>query len=323
TKSVLKVSGTCKGPKVSLQTSLLNFGLVNLGEKILRTLEITNSSDVPAPFQFDIDSSKSIFSFDRLSGTLSPGETRSVKITFSPIHPIPHNRRVACLLHHQDPLFVDLIGTCHSDTEKPAIVLPKHLSLYRTNMTRGLTIYPPDILDAMIEENKLSTDSEGALVLHEQTEGTPEIHPFPDAVTEYFNDDFNREDSILLSHITASTRNFDFGRCVGRTEETPPEPLPLSLTNHTTGKVTVMWTCKPHSPFRVTPEVTDIPPLKSTAFRVVFQPSQINTLYEAELEGFIFYKVLRNYRNVKDATVCPPWCITLRVRGHTFELGQE
>ncbi|XP_073490445.1 cilia- and flagella-associated protein 65 [Aquarana catesbeiana] len=323
TKSVLKISGTCKGPNVFLQTSVLNFGLVDLGEKILRTLEITNSSDVPAPFQFDIDTSESVFSFDRSYGTLSPGETQHLKITFSPVHPIPHNRRVACLLHHQDPLFVDLIGTCHSDTDKPAIVLPKHLPLYRTNMARGLTIYPPDILDAMIEEKKLNKDSDGALVLQEQLEGTPEKLPLPDAASEYFNDDFSHEDSTLLSHITASTRDFDFGRCVGRTQEMLPEPLPLSLTNRTKGKVTVMWTCKPHSPFRVTPEVTDIPPLKSTAFRVVFQPSQINTLYEAELEGFIFYKVLRDYRNVKDATVCPPWCITLRVRGHTFELGQE
>ncbi|XP_072274117.1 cilia- and flagella-associated protein 65 [Pyxicephalus adspersus] len=324
TKSVLKVSGTCKGPKVSLQTSVLNFGLVNLGEKILRTLEMTNSSDVPALFQFDINISESVFYIDRPYGTLSPGETLSVNVTFSPIHPIPHYRRVTCLLHHQDPLFVDLIGTCHSDTDKPAIVLPKHLSFYRTNMTQGLTIYPPDILDAMIEEKKLNTDIEGALILQEQIGGTAsEKGPHLNSACEYFNGDFSHEDSTLLSHITASSRDFDFGRCVGRTQEMLPEPLPLSLTNHTKGKVTVIWTYKPHSSFRVTPEVTDIPPLKSTTFRVVFQPSQINTLYEAELEGFIFYKVLRDYRNVKDATVCPPWCITLRARGHTFESGQE
>ncbi|XP_018410429.1 PREDICTED: coiled-coil domain-containing protein 108 [Nanorana parkeri] len=322
TKSVVKVSGICKGPNVSLHTSVLNFGLVNLGEEILRTLEMTNSSDVPALFQFDINTSESVFSFDRTYGTLGPGETRSVKITFSPIHPIPHNRRVTCLLHHQDPLFVDLIGSCHSDMDKPAVVLPKHMSLYRTNMARGLTIYPPDILDAMIEEKKINTDTEGALVLQEQIDATPEKHHLQDTASEYFNDDFNQEDSTLLSHITANTRDFDFGQCVGHTKETLPESLPLSLTNHTKGKVTVMWTCKPHSPFRVTPEVTDIPPLKSTSFRVVFQPSQMNTLYEAELEGFIFYKVLRDYRNVKDATVCPPWCITLRTRGHTFQLGQ-
>ncbi|KAM5125300.1 cilia- and flagella-associated protein 65, partial [Mantella aurantiaca] len=323
TKSVIKVSGTCKGPNAFLLTSVVNFGLVNLGEKILRLLQITNSSDVPASFLFDINNDESVFSFEPPNGTLSAGETRSVEVTFYPLHPIPHHRRVTCLLHHQDPESVDVIGTCHSETETPAIILPKHLSRYRSNASRGLTIYPPDLLDAMIEEKKLNTDAEGALILPQQIEGQCESRPLLDAASEFFNDEFSGEDSASLSHIAASARDFDFGRCVRRTEDTAPEPLPLSLTNHTKGKVTVIWTSKAHSSFRVTPEVTDIPPLKSAAFRVTFSPTQINTLYEAELEGFIFYKVLRDYRNVKDATICPPWCITLRARGHTFELGQE
>ncbi|XP_068102097.1 cilia- and flagella-associated protein 65 isoform X2 [Hyperolius riggenbachi] len=324
TKSVLKVSGRCKGPRVSLQTSVLNFGLVNLGEKMLRTLEMTNSSDVPALYQFDIDTSESVFSFDRPRGVLGPGESLSVKVVFSPVNPIPHYRRVSCLLHHQDPLYVDLIGTCHSDTDKPVIVLPKHISVYRANAAHGLTVYPPDILDTMIDEKKLLTDSEGALILLDQNrDNVPSENSLQqDPICEYFSDEFSPEASIL-SHVTASTRDFDFGRCVGRTEESLPEALPLSLTNHTKGKVSVVWTCKPDSPFWVSPERVDIPPLKSTAFRVVFLPSQINTLYAAELEGFIFYKVLRDYRNVKDAAVCPPWCITLQARGHTFQVGQE
>lgn len=321
TRTVLKVSGTCKGPSVSLQTSLVNFGLLQSGEKILRTLEITNSSEVSAAFQFDIDSTESVFSFSVTCGTLGPKETRRLKITFSPLHPIPHYRRVACLIHHQEPLFVDLIGTCHSDMEKPAIVLPKHLSTYRTNLRRGLSVLSPDILDAMLDSGKLSTDSSGALTLLEQDADnpSPENHVLTDAVSEFFHDDYNPEVSKPISHITASTRDFDFSRCACGS----PEPLPLSLTNHTKGKVTVIWTCKPDSPFRVTPECTDIPPLKSTAFRVIFHPSQINTLYAAELEGFVFYKVQRDYRNVKDITICPPWCITLRARGHTFALGEE
>ncbi|XP_063789952.1 cilia- and flagella-associated protein 65 [Pseudophryne corroboree] len=320
TKTVLKVSGSCKGPYVSLQTSLLNFGVMNLGEKVLRTLEMTNSSDVPALYQFDIDTSESVFSFDRPYGTLGPRETQSVKIIFSPAHPIPHYRRVACLIHHQDPLFLDLIGTCHSDMVKPVIVLPKHICVYRTNMTRGLTVYPPDILGTMIKDGKLRTDTTGALVQQEQDAGSSpsESYTPKDPASEIF-DELNHEVSTLSSHITASTRDFHFGQCEGQSQE----PLPLSLTNHTKGKVTVVWTCKSNSPFRVTPECTEIPPLKSTAFRVVFQPAQTNTLYAAELEGFVFYKVLRDYRNVEDTTVCPPWCITLRAMGHTFELGQQ
>ncbi|XP_069838637.1 cilia- and flagella-associated protein 65 isoform X2 [Dendropsophus ebraccatus] len=321
TRTVLKVSGICKGPCVSLQTTLVNFGLLQLGEKVVRTLEITNTSDVPAVYQFVIDNAKSVFSFDRPFGTLNAKETQSIRITFCPMHPIPHYRRVACLLHHQDPLFVDLLGTCHSTMDKPAIVLPKHLSIYRTNMARGLSVYSPDILDAMLESGKLGTDTSGALTLPEQDTDNPPSKKYvlADAVSEFFDDEFNPEAAQSTSHITASTRDFDFGRCQCSSEK----PLPLSLTNHTKGKVTVIWTCKPDSPFRVTPECMDIPPLKSTAFRVIFHPSQVDTLYCAELEGFVFYKVLRDYRNVKDVTICPPWCITLRARGHTFALGQE
>ncbi|XP_056390442.1 cilia- and flagella-associated protein 65 [Hyla sarda] len=321
TRTVLKVSGTCKGPCISLQMSLVNFGLLQLGEKGLRTLEVTNTSDVPGFYQFDIDSTESVFSFNLPYGTLNAKETRSIQITLSPKHPIPHYRRVACLLHHQDPLFVDLLGTCHSDMDKPSILLPKHLSIYRTNMARGLSVYSPDILDAMLDSGKLSTDSSGALTLPEQDTDnpSPEKCVLNDAVSEFFNDEFNPEAPEPISHITASTRDFNFGFCQCSCEA----PLPLSLTNRTKGKVTVIWTCKPDSPFRVTPECTDIPPLKSTAFRVIFHPSQIDTLYAAELEGFVFYKVLRDYRNVKDITICPPWCITLRARGHTFTMGQE
>ncbi|KAG8550494.1 hypothetical protein GDO81_025000, partial [Engystomops pustulosus] len=318
TRTVIKVSGTCKGPCVSLQASLVNFGLLQLGEKILRTLEITNTSDVPAVYQFDIDNTESVFFFDLPYGNLRPMETRSIKITFSPMHPIPHYRRVACLIHHQDPVFVDLIGTCHSDMEKPAIVLPKHLSNYRTNMARGLSVYSPDILDSMLESGKLSTDDTGALTVIDQGDGKRSPAP-SDATSEFFKNEFSSETSKPISHITMSTRNFDFGRCQCNSQE----PLPLSLTNHTRGKVTVIWTCKPNRSFQITPERTEIPPLKSMAFRVVFKPAQIDTLYASELEGFVFYKVLRDYRNVKDISICPPWCITLRARGHTFALGQE
>ncbi|XP_053554126.1 cilia- and flagella-associated protein 65 [Bombina bombina] len=320
TRTLFKVSGKCQGPSVSLLKSLLNFGLVNIGEQVLRTLEITNSSAVPAHYQFEIDSSESVFSFDQPCGILGPWETQTVKVTFSPCNPIPYYRRVACLIHYQDPLFLDLIGTCHSDMDKPAILLPKHLSQYRLNMAQGLTFYPPDILSSMFQDGKLGKDQEGALLLLTQDadDQLPDKHSYMDSVSEYLSDDFSSDSAVSPSHITASTRDFDFGRFLGNAE-----PLPFSLTNHTKGKVTVSWSCKHNSLFSVTPDHIDIPPLKSTAFRLIFKPSKQNTLYSGEVEGFIFYKVLRSYRNVEDATICPPWCITLRARGHTFELGHE
>ncbi|XP_067426153.1 cilia- and flagella-associated protein 65 [Emydura macquarii macquarii] len=323
TQTVLKVTGSCKGSLVCLQYSFINFGWINLGECMMQPLEISNLSDVPAYYQFDIDGAESVFSFDRPCGVLSGKGTLILKVTFRPTHPIICYRRVVCLIHHQSPMFLDLFGTCHSDTTKPAILRPRHLSWYRTNMARGLTFYPPDILSSMLREGKLQTDENRALRLPPQIpeDKPPEEYPYIDPMTEYFHDGITSDLTMFPPHVSVSVREFDFGCCV-RLQEV--DPLPLCLTNHTKGKITVTWTHSPESAFRVTPETCDIPPLKSTAFRLIFQPSQLNTLYAAELEGFAFYKVLRHYSNIEeDNTMCPSWCLTIRVRGHTFEVDRQ
>ncbi|XP_074857085.1 cilia- and flagella-associated protein 65 [Carettochelys insculpta] len=318
TQTVLKVTGSCKGPLVSLQQSFVDFGWLSLGECLVQPLEISNVSDVPAYYQFDIDGRESVFSFDRPCGVLSGVATLVLRVTFRPTHPIICYRRVVCLIHHQDPLFLDLFGTCHSDATKPAILQPRHLSWYRTNLARGLTFYPPDILSSMLREGKLQVDESRALMLPPQVrqDKPPGEYPYIDPMTEYFHDGITSDFTVFPPHVSVSIREFDFGCCA----QLQVEPLPLCLTNHTKGKITVTWTGSPETPFRVTPETCDIPPLKSTAFRLLFQPSQLNMLYAAELEGFAFYKVLRHYSNIEeDSTMCPSWCLTIRVRGHTFE----
>lgn len=72
----------------------------------------------------------------------------------------------------QDPLFLDLIGTCHSDSTKPVILTPQHLTFYRTHLARGLTLYPPDILTAMLKERTLQRDSNGTLMLPPEVSGS-------------------------------------------------------------------------------------------------------------------------------------------------------
>lgn len=73
----------------------------------------------------------------------------------------------------QDPLFLDLIGTCHSDSTKPAILRPQHLTWYRTHLVRGLVLYPPDILGLMLNEKKLEQDKNGALMIPTEVRWTP------------------------------------------------------------------------------------------------------------------------------------------------------
>ncbi|NWX42945.1 CFA65 protein, partial [Steatornis caripensis] len=322
-QTVLKVVGSCKGPLVSLHKYSVDFDWINLGESLVRTLKISNVSDVPAYYQFDIDGRGSVFSLDRPCGVLEGKTTLVLKVTFGPTHPISYHRRVVCLVHHQEPMYVDFFGTCHSDIAKPAILQARHLSWYRTNMVRGLTFYPPDILRVMLKDGKLQMDEKGALMLPPKIpqDKPPKEYFEADSMTEYFYDGVSSDLALFPPHVSVSPREHDFGCCVPLNKV---EPLPLCVTNHTKGKITVAWTPSHGSAFRVSPEVCDIPPLKSSAFRVLFQPTQLNSLYAAELEGFAFYKVLRHYSYIQeDATICPSWCLTVKLRAHTYEAERE
>ncbi|KFO91785.1 Coiled-coil domain-containing protein 108, partial [Buceros rhinoceros silvestris] len=322
-QTVLKVVGLCKGPLVSLHPYFVDFNWINLGESLMQTLKISNSSDVPAYYQFDIDGRGSVFSLDHPCGVLEGTTTLVLKVTFRPTHPISYHRRVVCLVHHQEPMYVDFFGTCHSVTDKPAILQARHLSWYRTNMVRGLTFYPPDILNVMLKDGKLQVDEKGALMLPPEIpwDKAPKEYFEANSMTEYFYDGVSSDLALFPPHVSVSPREYDFGRCVPLHKV---EPLPLCVTNHTKGKITVAWTPSHSSAFQVSPEICDIPPLKSSAFRVLFQPTQLNSLYAAELEGFAFYKVLRHYSNIQeDATICPSWCLTLRLRAHTYEAERE
>lgn len=71
----------------------------------------------------------------------------------------------------KEPLLLDFIGTCHSEQLKPDVLQARHLHVYRQNLLRGLTCYPPDILSAMLEDNKLQLDESEALLLHKVSVG--------------------------------------------------------------------------------------------------------------------------------------------------------
>uniref|UniRef100_A0A667HSZ3 Cilia and flagella associated protein 65 n=1 Tax=Lynx canadensis TaxID=61383 RepID=A0A667HSZ3_LYNCA len=215
--------------------------------------------------------------------------------TFQPTHPTIYSRRVACLIHHQDPLFLDLIGTCHSDSTKPAILRPQHLAWYRTHLARGLTLYPPDILGTMLREKKLEQDKNGALLI--PTEAPENVsapqYPLISPMNEYFFDGTS-DIAIFPPPVSIEPTDVDFGACPGPGD---PNPVPLCLMNHTKGKITVVWTRRPDCPFWVTPDTCDVPPLKSMAMRLHFHPPYPNCLYAVELEAFTVYKVCAGRRH--------------------------
>jgi hypothetical protein len=106
-------------------------------------------------------------------------------------------------------------------------------------------------------------------------------------MTEYFFDGTN-DVTIFPPAVSIEPVEVDFGACPG---PKPSNPVPLCLMNHTKGKITVVWKRRSDCPFWVTPDTCDVPPLKSMAMRLHFQPSCPNSLYAVELEAFAVYKV--------------------------------
>lgn len=90
------------GPLVSLSVSVLDFGCVAEDEQATRALHLTNSSSVVAQYQFDVGTDgHSVFSVEPPCGTVAPSSALTLRLHFCPRHPIPHHRRLACLVMHR------------------------------------------------------------------------------------------------------------------------------------------------------------------------------------------------------------------------------
>ncbi|KAH3749495.1 hypothetical protein DPMN_183993, partial [Dreissena polymorpha] len=353
-KSVIKCVGSSIGPEVALSAKVVNFLQINAGEEATRTVDIVNSSDIDAEFQFMIDCSESVFKFKQISGCLKANSSKTIILKFVPIHPINYHRRVTCVVHNQGPLFLDLIGTCHSELVKPAVLQAKHLDNFRTHVERGFSVYPPEQLNELRQKGRLELDDAGALMAPSKeafevepldnlrfkksykatasdqpqsgvligTVENPSEHPLHQVppMDEYFNDGFHSDIINFVPHVSTDVNVVDFGNCQNLRVI---EDRNVTLTNHTKGKITVQWMGGAEKTFTVTPDVIDIPPLKSCAFQIKFKPNAPNQFFGAELECYAFYKSLRDYKLVEDSTHCPPWCVTLNCAGQTFMPNNE
>lgn len=321
-KTVIKCIGSSRGPKIGLSTNSINFLQINIGDTATRSFEIRNHSDIEATFQFVLDCNESVFKFDQVCGTLKPESYKKIIMTFIPQHPINYYRRIVCLVQNQDPLFLDLIGTCHSETVKPAVLQSKHVDRYRIHVDRGLSMFPPEQLNEMVKNKALQIDSGGALMNKDAEAVEPYCHPIPAIrpTDEYFNDGYYSDITHTPPHVSMDMHIADFGQVKSWNTV---QQMTLNITNHTKGKITVQWMGDIDHVFSVVPAMMDIPPLKGSSFRVQFKPNAPNQFFGSELECFCYYKSMRDYRLVEDTTHCPPWCLTLTAVGQTFMPNQE
>ncbi|XP_074550256.1 cilia- and flagella-associated protein 65 isoform X1 [Halichoeres trimaculatus] len=326
-ETLLKLTGNCIGPNVSLSSSVVDFGCIEEGGSVVQIVELFNSSSVEAIYQWDLDcNGHSVFNIQPASGTIHPLSIITLKAVYRPTLPIAHHRKVACLILHREPLFLDLIGTCHSELQKPVVLKPEHLILYKLHWSRKQT--PPDPHDTKQHVQSIHPDQQEVFSpLQEQIHQGRNNDGDVSKMEEYFQSSLGYVDrpsfgsSSFSPHISVKPSELLFNHKTSSSlTSSCASSQSVSITNHTRGKLSLTWTEAQDSPFSVSPLSCDLAPLKSTSFRVNYDPKQLNTLHEAQLECFAYFK---ENHHLDGQLLCPPWSVVVRVIGHSFQPGKE
>ncbi|XP_043988384.1 cilia- and flagella-associated protein 65 isoform X1 [Gambusia affinis] len=306
-KSQVKLIGTCMGPKLCLSSSVVNFGCVEEKGSAEQTVELLNSSPVQATYQWDIDCANSVFRVSPASGTVLPYSKIKVNVSYKPTHPMPHHRRVACLILLREPLFLDLIGTCHPNLREQVALTLEHLVEYKSKLYR-MWNSSDELLEVPLEEEGNSA----TVIPPAPMEKLNKIKK--EHVDSLFSPSFPfvsiEPSELLFNHKTTSffVTSSAVSQCV-------------TFKNHTKEKLSLMWTVIQDSPFCVTPSSFELAPLKSTTALVTYEPKEINTLHGGELECFAYCKMPQENPSSEQHRPCLPCCVTVRVISHSFQPG--
>ncbi|KAJ3381899.1 hypothetical protein HDU84_004761 [Entophlyctis sp. JEL0112] len=321
----LKCSGSGTGPKVSLNTSLVNFNDVVAGSSCTRPIYLQNDSQIAAYYQF-LAEHHSTFFIDKPSGTINANSSIALTVKFSPTEPINYYRRVYCLVENQDGIYIDFIGTCYNDKRRPATFFPKMLENYEQRVKAGLWNYGPEHLEEMLKNNVIESKNGVLRFVHPEKHTGPEQavdRPYKHSKvsSQYFHENtFNDRQPVILRDCIV-----DFGSC---SIYRPIDHRIIRITNSSVSKMSCVW-CLPDDDtsgepvFSVSPRVCDINPKATVEFRIIFRPTAENAFYGQQLECFVYFKSMRNFRLVNPDTFTPPFCLTPTVAGNTFPPGQE
>lgn len=239
---------------------------------------------------------------------------------------------VPVLIENQAPLLLELIGTCHTDSGKPPVLNDRYLSNCKRHIARHLALYPFEILSDYLKRGKLTLDQTGSLLetddlsITSESKTTKEEHdylllPFSNPFKENYLYWFANEDNTKFEYVTLSGTCFIFDQC--SLDTTNEWQQSLTVTNLTRGKITFVWFQNESSVFSISPSEVEIPPLKSTAFRVIFRPTVVDTFHAKHFEGYAFYKNQRDFTLVPDYGVMLPVQVDLTCIGNTLRPNHE
>ncbi|CAF1104404.1 unnamed protein product [Rotaria sordida] len=331
--AVVECSGKSIGNLIEISHQRITFGQVLANSTTNRTIEIYNSQETSiARFQI-YTSPDSPFHFSIENGTLiGDGSKLTIIITFTPTYPMGYYKIVPILIEHQSPILLELIGTCHSDTGKPPVLNDRYIKNFKQQISHHLALYPFEILSDYLKRGRLILDQSGSIMeTNDQTlindikiikdEHDYILPPLLNPLKDNYLYWFSNEDNTHFEYVTLSETCFIFDQC--SLDQTNEWQQSLTITNLTRGKLIVIWLIKDPSIFSIIPTETELLPLKSTAFRIIFRPTIIDTFYTKHFEGYVYYKNQRDFTLVPDYGVMLPVKIDLTCIGNTLRLNHE
>ncbi|XP_063226956.1 cilia- and flagella-associated protein 65-like [Bacillus rossius redtenbacheri] len=86
--------------------------LLSRGPPASRRITLENTSAVTACYQLDAGGEQGVFSLDKPAGHIPPGQQESLTLGFRPPGSGIFSRRLTCLLLHQCPISLEVVGVC-------------------------------------------------------------------------------------------------------------------------------------------------------------------------------------------------------------------
>ncbi|BBM98725.1 cilia- and flagella-associated protein 65 [Marchantia polymorpha subsp. ruderalis] len=123
-------SGTAARPVVKLSTFSLDFGSVEAGGYISRSVLLDNQSIIPVYFQFMTDEMR-VFEFVQARAVCRPKRAMMITIHFRPHVIANYYRRIICVIQDQHALYCDLLGTCYKVALKAPTLMQYHVDQHR------------------------------------------------------------------------------------------------------------------------------------------------------------------------------------------------
>ena len=298
--ATMRCSAYVHGPKVSIDRTTLSLGNVQLKSTYSNIFNVVNHSNKRVFFQFLIEPT-SVFTFDPIEGILPPNYSKSVRVTFTPQHPIAYYRRVILLVHQHQPMAIDVFGSAYDTFNHPPRLRPAVIDANHRVIADGLGNKPPHLL-AKVEDPNIPTCE---FITNDLRRSECTLY----SGTQIFDELFVQRDLV-----TMSASHFEFGGCQ---RDVSPAPQTLVVKNNTDSPVTLFWQDNKDGLVTITPPKLEIAKKQSAEVKLTFNPRLEFQFMGTTLEGFAQYKEMRNANIVDFPTL--PFVLTPFVDGHTMD----